>query len=287
MTATGADDFSKLLEAMEISIARFSGVAPPITKSAPNSYADTPFTDAITLTEMPRKFTLPSIKVYDGTTDPDNHKQRMFTTVVAKELCEATMCKGFGSSLTEPALQWFTNLPNASVDSFASLTNRFVEQFASSRNSERTSDNLYEIIQKRGESLRSYVGRFNKEKVCIPECVTSTAISAFKRGLLQNSDRYKELTKYQCKIMEDVLSRAWAQIRGEEDPAYHQQPSQRSDSRVTRNERTTRDDKPYQRPHSDNKCMRSDNRSTHRPINTMETIYSATRRGSTNGRTRY
>ncbi|CAA7024290.1 unnamed protein product [Microthlaspi erraticum] len=95
------------------------------------------------------------------------------------------MCKGFGSSLTGPALQWFTNLPNASIDSFASLTDRFVEQFASSRNIERTADDLYEVIQKRGEPLRNYV----------------------------DSDLYKELTKYQCRTMEDVLSRAWAQIR--------------------------------------------------------------------------
>ncbi|CAA7061849.1 unnamed protein product [Microthlaspi erraticum] len=266
--------FSKRLEAMELLLARLPGVAPPITKSAPNCYADTPFTDAIALVEMPKKFIVPSMKMYDGTTDPDNHiaqyKQRMFTTAIAKEYREASMCKGFGSSLTGPALQWFTNLPNASIDSFASLTDRFVEQFASSRNIERTADDLYEVIQKRGEPLRDYVGRFNKEKVSIPACVTSTAISAFKRGLLPDSDLYKELTKYQCRTMEDVLSRAWAQIRWEEDPAYRHLLSPRSDSRVVRNERPSRDDRPYQRPRSESTSKRSDSRSDHRPLNQIE-----------------
>ncbi|KAF2548669.1 hypothetical protein F2Q70_00023122 [Brassica cretica] len=37
----------------------------------------------------------------------------------------------------------------------------------------------------------------------IPECSIPTAISAFKRGLLPDGDLYKELTKYQCKTMED------------------------------------------------------------------------------------
>ncbi|CAA7055099.1 unnamed protein product [Microthlaspi erraticum] len=194
----------------------------------------------------------------------------MFTTAIAKEYREASMCKGFGSSLTGPALQWFTNLPNASIDSFASLTDRFVEQFASSRNIERTADDLYEVIQKRGEPLRDYVGRFNKEKVSIPACVTSTAISAFKRGLLPDSDLYKELTKYQCRTMEDVLSRAWAQIRWEEDPAYRHLLSPRSDSRVVRNERPSRDDRPYQRPRSESTSKRSDSRSDHRPLNQIE-----------------
>ncbi|KAF3529964.1 hypothetical protein DY000_02039603 [Brassica cretica] len=32
--------------------------------------------------------------------------------------------------------------------------------------------------------------------------------------MLPDGDLYKELTKYQCQTMEDVLSRAWAQIRG-------------------------------------------------------------------------
>ncbi|CAA7012912.1 unnamed protein product [Microthlaspi erraticum] len=63
----------KRLEAMELLLARLPGVAPPITKSAPNCYADTPFTDAIALVEMPKKFIVPSMKMYDGTTDPDNH----------------------------------------------------------------------------------------------------------------------------------------------------------------------------------------------------------------------
>lgn len=265
--------FKRLAE-MDAMLKRLPGVAPPITKSAPNCYADTPFTDEIALVEMPKRFTIPTMMMYDGTTDPDNHiaqyKQRMFTTAIAREFREASMCKGFGSSLTGPALQWFTNLPNTSIDSFASLTDRFVEQFASSRNLEKTADDLYEVIQRKGEPLRSYVGRFNKEKVSIPSCVTSTAISAFKRGLLPEGDLYKELTKYQCRTMEDVLSRAWAQIKWEEDPAYHYRHSPRSDSRVSRREKTPRDDKPYQRPRSENTSSRSDNRNAHRPFNKGE-----------------
>ncbi|CAA7012911.1 unnamed protein product [Microthlaspi erraticum] len=150
------------------------------------------------------------------------------------------MCKGFGSSLTGPALQWFTNLPNASIDSFASLTDRFVEQFASSRNIERTADDLYEVIQKRGEPLRLH------------------------------SDLYKELTKYQCRTMEDVLSRAWAQIRWEEDPAYRHLLSPRSDSRVIRNERPSRDDNRTRDLASESTSKRSDYKSSHHPINQIE-----------------
>ncbi|KAF3497497.1 hypothetical protein DY000_02052897 [Brassica cretica] len=65
--------FSKRLDAMQFIVERLPGVAPPIRKSNPDSYADTPFTNEITLIEMPMKFSFPSIKAYDGTSDPDDH----------------------------------------------------------------------------------------------------------------------------------------------------------------------------------------------------------------------
>ncbi|KAF2572538.1 hypothetical protein F2Q70_00003347 [Brassica cretica] len=65
--------FSDRLNAMQSIVERLPGVAPPIRKSNPDSYADTPFKDEITLIEMPRKFSFPSIKTYNGTTDLDDH----------------------------------------------------------------------------------------------------------------------------------------------------------------------------------------------------------------------
>ena len=98
---------------------------------------------------MPRKFTLPNLKPYDGTTDPMNHiasyKQRMFTAVIPRDLQEACMCKSFGSSLIGPTLQWFTNLPNNSISSFAQLTDTFVDQFVSSKKLEKFSGDLYRV----------------------------------------------------------------------------------------------------------------------------------------------
>ncbi|KAL5760612.1 hypothetical protein ACOSQ2_019450 [Xanthoceras sorbifolium] len=145
----------------------------------------------------------------------------MFTAAIPRDLREACMCKGFGSSLVGPALQWYTNLPNISINAFAQLTDTFVEQFASSRKLEKQSDDLYTINQRRGERLRDFVGRFNHKKVSLPHCNQATAISAFRKGLLYDSDLYKELTKYPCKTMEDVLAKTWAQIKWEEDEVNH------------------------------------------------------------------
>ncbi|KAF3499082.1 hypothetical protein F2Q69_00042227 [Brassica cretica] len=163
---------------------------------------------------------------YDGTTDPDDHvaqyRQRMLVVALPKGSREATMCKGFGSTLTGSALQC-------------------------SRDLEKTSDSLYEILQHRAEPLQGHIARFNQEKVAIPECSIPTAVSAFKRGLLREGDLYKDLTKYQCKTMEDVLSRAWAQVKWEEDVASRAKDKQKPDPKTIRPDRTERDEKPSQR----------------------------------------
>ncbi|KAF2578984.1 hypothetical protein F2Q68_00005012 [Brassica cretica] len=145
---------------------------------------------------------MPSIKAYNGTTDPDDHvaqyRQTMHAIALPKGSREATLCKGFGSTMTGPALQWYINLPSKSIASFAVLSDKLVEKYASSRDVEKTFDNLCEILQHRAEPLRGYIACLNQEKVAIPECSIPTAIYSFKRGLIPDGDLYKELTKYQC-----------------------------------------------------------------------------------------
>ncbi|OVA14896.1 hypothetical protein BVC80_8953g11 [Macleaya cordata] len=259
------------LAQMEALISRIPGVPAPIKKSLPSSYADSPFVDDIAPVEMPRKFSLPNMKLYDGTTDPDDHiaqyKQRMFTAAIPRDLREACMCKGFGSSLMGPTLQWYTNLHNNSISSFAKLTDVFVEHFASSRKLEKHSEELYRIKQKRGEKLQDYVGRFNREKVSIPSCNIDTAITAFRKGLLSDSDLYKELTKYPCRTMEDVLAKAWAQIKWEEDEAkrpYTRTDTERRSSR--KEDRVDRRNNSYRfEPYTDDQRRKPEAREYGRP----------------------
>uniref|UniRef100_A0A803PUJ0 Retrotransposon gag domain-containing protein n=1 Tax=Cannabis sativa TaxID=3483 RepID=A0A803PUJ0_CANSA len=137
------------LEGMEAMIHRIPGVPAPIKKSLPSSFADSLCMDAIALVEMQKMFIFPLMKIYDGISDLNDdiasYKQRMFTIPIPRELREAYMCKGFGSSLVGPALQWYTNLPNNSISSFAQLIDIIVEQFASNGKLEKLYDNLYRI----------------------------------------------------------------------------------------------------------------------------------------------
>ena len=80
-----------------------------------------------------------------------------------------------------------------------------------------------------------------------------------------DEELYKELTKYQCKTMEDVLSRACAQVKWEEDFASHAKAQQKQDPKTIRPDRTERDEKSTKRTARDS-GNRDRGRYQNRPI---------------------
>ncbi|XP_017224963.1 uncharacterized protein LOC108201178 [Daucus carota subsp. sativus] len=243
------ESMRKELQALKEMVQRIPGMPKPLEKAAPMSYADSPFCDNIALVETPKRFAVPPMKAYDGTTDPQEHvaqyKQRMFTVPITKELREPCMCKGFGSTLAGPALQWYVSLPNGSIETFADLVDAFNLQFASSRVFEKTTSDLYKIVQGFREPLRDYLTRFNREKVTITNCDTPTAVEAFRRGLERDSPLYDELTKYPCKTLDDVQAKAMAQVRLEEDKRERDDKYYRPNCKILTTR--AREYKPYSR----------------------------------------
>ncbi|XP_074297785.1 uncharacterized protein LOC141628558 [Silene latifolia] len=127
------------------------------------------------------------------------------------------MCKGFGSTLSRPALRWLVSLPNRSISTFVDLVNAFTQQFASSRKPQKHAGDLYRIVHGASETIGEYNTRFNNEKVAVRECDLSTTVEAFRRGLHYESDLYKQLTMHPCHSFEAVQEKAAAAIRLEED----------------------------------------------------------------------
>ncbi|XP_074342635.1 uncharacterized protein LOC141680260 [Apium graveolens] len=203
------------------------------------------------------------MKQYDGSSDPQEHiaqyKQRMFTVPIPRKYREPCMCKGFGSTLIGPALQWFVGLPNGSISTFADLVDTFNLQFASSRQFEKTTSDIYKVYQKYRVPLRDYLTRFNREKVTITNCDIPTTIEAFRRGLEKDSPLYDELTKYPCKTMDDVQAKAMAQIRLEEDKREDDDKYYRPNRKIAsaRNKDYKNENKPYIRTIRDEQHVNS------------------------------
>ncbi|MFS7922007.1 putative retrotransposon gag domain-containing protein [Helianthus anomalus] len=209
------------LQKLKDVISSVPGVVKPIPEIADGSHKVSHFAPPICDAEVPKRFHIPTMKLYDGATDPEEHiaqyRERMEINPIPEKLKEACLCKGFGSTLTGSALKWLLSLPPYSITSFANLVNLFNNQFSCSRKFERLTSDLYRITQNHNESLRDYITKFSKESLDIPNLDMATAVEAFKMGLLKDSLFYDDLVMTPCRNLDEVRTRALRFIRLEDD----------------------------------------------------------------------
>ncbi|XP_027915710.1 uncharacterized protein LOC114175140 [Vigna unguiculata] len=128
-----------------------------------------PFSQFILETPLLERWKMLTFDKYDGTTNPDNH-MRIFThQMMFHAVSDPIWCRIFSTSLTGEVLEWFFELSTNNIDSFATLKARFSTQFSPLRSAILTVDNLVNIRQEDGESLRSYLDRYNRMSVKIKD----------------------------------------------------------------------------------------------------------------------
>ena len=89
-----------------------------------------PFTTRIVL-YAGQKYTLPNtLKLYDGSTDPDDHLIRFARAGQQGEWPMPVWCRMFQQTLDGPAQGWFRCLDPGSIDSWEDLREQFVTRFS-------------------------------------------------------------------------------------------------------------------------------------------------------------
>ena len=169
------------------------------------------FTNTIIEVPLPNKWKGFNRDRYDGSTDPDEHIDAYTTHMSLYTSDDAVLCRVFPTSLKGVALNWFIKLSPNSIDSFATLVTMFETQFATSRPHHLTSIALVGIRQEKGESLRTFVDRFNKVTMSIrnlsPDVVmhhmlTTLSLEPFADNMcMQSADSLDELRKRAAKYM--------------------------------------------------------------------------------------
>jgi len=108
-----------------------------------------------------------NIKLYDGSTDMDEHMNVYKTQMNLYTTDKAVWCKVFATPLKERELDWFTKHPFNSMDNFKTLSAKFSTRFATSRPHHISSLALLNIRQEKEEHLRSFMKKFNKLSLSI------------------------------------------------------------------------------------------------------------------------
>ncbi|XP_057451982.1 uncharacterized protein LOC130743768 [Lotus japonicus] len=116
-------------------------------------------------------------------------------------------------------MAWFTTLPRGSITNFRDFSSKFLVQFSASKTKQVTIEDLYNVRQSEGETLKQYVKRFSAASVKIEESEPNACARAFKNGL-QPGKLNSKLIRKPAKSMAEVRARAKTYILDEEDDAF-------------------------------------------------------------------
>ncbi|XP_052203146.1 uncharacterized protein LOC127808616 [Diospyros lotus] len=131
----------------------------------------------------PEMFCIPSIKLYDGSTDIYDHVELFSSHMLVQSGSNAMWCRAFSATLGGHARTWYSCLPHHSINSWEELKTYFLAHYALLKRHRKSSMALVNIKQNQGESLRDFVARFNEEALSIDEFDQRIAMMALQNGL--------------------------------------------------------------------------------------------------------
>ncbi|GJX80057.1 hypothetical protein Tco_0328206 [Tanacetum coccineum] len=149
-----------------------------------------PFTRRIIEFSAPSHRMPTNLKLYDGSTDPDDHVTRFVGSANLGEWEMPVLCRMFQQTLDGPARGWFDRLPNRCVDNLVDLREFFLERFALRRKCCKDLTEVSRIIRRANEMLPDFKERWTKEMSYIPDVREVMQISAF-----MSNSKYPELAR--------------------------------------------------------------------------------------------
>ena len=147
----------------------------------------TALADWIQSEPKPKDFITLTIKVFEGKSDPLNYIYQFQQKMALETRNEALICKVFSTTLAGPALSWFRQLPERSINGFEDLCKVFLKQYASARRQQKTMRDLDRMEQSAAELPRDYLSRFLDVMSQIHNADSVQAANSFVRGLQPGS----------------------------------------------------------------------------------------------------
>ncbi|XP_070005211.1 uncharacterized protein [Nicotiana sylvestris] len=139
----------------------------------------------------------PYLKMYDGTTDPEDHLIHYVTALkgndLSKEQVSSVLLKKFSETLTGGALTWYSQLPALSILTFEEMVDKFITAHAGAKKAKSRVNNIFAIRKMTGKGLQDFLARFNRVRMSLPNVSEGMAVAAFQNGL--NRNRSKATTK--------------------------------------------------------------------------------------------
>ena len=144
---------------------------------------DSPFTTSVNSFPLPHKFHMPQIDSYDRVKDLLDHLEAFETLIHLQGVADEIMCRAFPMTLKGATRIWFSRLTLNYISTFKELSAQFIAHFIWGHRNKKSTVCLMSIRQRKDETLRSYISRFNKEALLINKVDDKILATAFTNGL--------------------------------------------------------------------------------------------------------
>jgi hypothetical protein len=163
------------------------------------------FTRRVRKTRVPKGFKLPhDQEKYDGSQEPTLWLSDYLQAVQILGGTKATAMQSLQLHLIGAAWSWLNTLPNDSIGSWGVLENQFVRNFRSTYKCPASLEEIKACVQKKGETLRSYIQRWSVIKNSAEDVSDERAIDAFSAGL-HRSDLVEEIGRTRPRTVSELM----------------------------------------------------------------------------------
>ena len=138
------------------------------------------------LVPYPFKFKAPTLQAFDGKGSPNQHIYYFKSQTGNVVDNDAILARLFIGTLKGLAFEWFMKLPEGSIKNWGDLEKLFLTRFFED-DSEVTMPTLLATKQRKGESVKSFVERFQNVALRCPSGMTQATLVETCRHNLQTS----------------------------------------------------------------------------------------------------
>jgi hypothetical protein len=175
-----------------------------------------PFTQRVLSYPLPSKFKVPSIPLYDGTTDHMEHLEMFRAHVALREVPNEIACRAFPLTLTGSGREWFTSIPLNTIDNFTNLAKHFLTHFMSMHRRKMHVSYLMTIQQKDLESLKDYIKCFRKERLTVFTTPGNVILPALLNGIHPHNPLALEMAHNPPAYLQEFMDKVAKFINGKE-----------------------------------------------------------------------
>ncbi|XP_050217366.1 uncharacterized protein LOC126668197 [Mercurialis annua] len=174
---------------------------------------------------IPYNMKLPTLPIINGEGDPRDHTSRFTAIIGLLSVSDAILCRVFPTTLTGTAQRRYNKFKPRSIKNFASLSTKFLNIYLTNILAKTTISILRSCIQKEGDTLRSYIERFNKQAMKIDNLNVDIPTEALRDGarfekLVDKLLVNKPITFSNLMVIAQnyfELDKGWRAIRGKEE----------------------------------------------------------------------